>query len=324
MPHTETIDVSALFAETIRDGLEVSQRIVDVLSCECGFVAVGYPQMAEQHQRAGNLTRFFELSENVKRSIATTEHEPTHTNEYRGYYPAAESRGYSDKERLDIGPEPGLLAPGLEGGEIFGEPNPWPTTEPYDEWRSDSILYFNNLRSIAVALMESIGLALNMQNKAMSELFRGRNGTLRLLNYLPVPERLMNPDQFTGPEAVDESNRWVVGREHVDTTTLTLLWQSYPGLQIKGRDDIWRDVVSPIGGLSVHCGDLFTKLTSGVINGSVHRVLGDGTHRTSVGMFLEPDWNASIRPPKADEELTYAEHLLTVFSVRKNAEVRRY
>jgi len=324
MPNTQTLDISALFGGSSSDHERVCNQIVDVLSEECGFVAIGYPAMAEQHYRAKRLTKYFDLDDEVKLSMATTEHEPSNANCYRGYYPAPENRGYSDKERLDIGPEPGLLAPNLEGSEILSEPNPWPITEPQSGWRSGSLQYFDDLRNIAVVLMNSISCGLNLESVAISDLCRGRNGTLRLLNYLPQPERSANSDANGIPEIVDERGRWVIGREHVDTTTLTLLWQTYPGLQIKGRDNEWRDVLPLEGGLSVHCGDLFTKLTSGVINGSIHRVLGDGTRRTSVGMFLEPDWATIIRPPNVSEELSYAEHLLGVFSARKKAQARQY
>tara|TARA_B100001146_G_scaffold146981_1_gene129137 strand:+ start:623 stop:1588 length:966 start_codon:yes stop_codon:yes gene_type:complete len=321
MPNTQTLEISALFSGSSNDYFRVCKQIVDVLNEESGFVAVGYPVMAEQHQRADRLTKFFNLADDVKLSMATTQHQPANRNQYRGYYPAPEIRGFLDKERLDIGPEPGLLAPNLEGSEILSESNPWPSTEPQAGWRSDSLQYFDDLREIAVALLDSIACGLNLERRDTDNLCRGRNGTLRLLNYLPQPQHLHSNN---APEIVDQNNRWIVGIEHVDTTTLTLLWQTYPGLQIKGRDDVWRDVIPPKGGLSVHCGDLFTKLTSGVINGSIHRVLGDGTHRTSVGMFLEPDWATVIRPPNVDEGLSYAEHLLGVFSTRKKVQARRY
>tara|TARA_B100000929_G_scaffold130258_1_gene103095 strand:+ start:71 stop:1036 length:966 start_codon:yes stop_codon:yes gene_type:complete len=321
MPNTQTLEISALFSDSSGDYVRVCKHIVDVLNEESGFVALGYPAMAEQHQRAGRLTKFFNFANDVKLSMATTQYQPANRNRYRGYYPAPEIRGFSDKERLDIGPEPGLMAPNLEGSEILSESNPWPSTEPQAGWRLDSLQYFDDLREIAVALLDAIACGLNLERRDTDDLCRGRNGTLRLLNYLPQPPKNLYSNNV--PEIVDEKNRWITGIEHVDTTTLTLLWQTYPGLQIKGRDDVWRDVVPPEGGLSIHCGDLFTKLTSGVINGSIHRVLGDGTHRTSVGMFLEPDWATVIRPPNVDEGLSYAEHLLGVFSTRKK-QARRY
>ena len=323
MPNTQIVDISALFGGPSSGHDRVCDQIIDVLSDECGFVATGHPVMTEVDKRAKNLTRFFQLGDEIKLSMATNQHEPGNSNCYRGYYPAPVCRGYSDKERLDIGPEPALAAPNLEGAEILSEPNPWPMTEPQLGWRSDSLQYFDDLRSIAVVLMNAISYGLNLEHDAINNLCHGRNGTLRLLNYLSKPERSPNSDINDIPEVVDDRGRWIVGREHVDTTTLTLLWQTYPGLQIKGRDHVWRDVLPVEGGLSVHCGDLFTKLTSGVIDGSIHRVLGDGTNRTSVGMFLEPDWATTIRPPNVDETLSYAEHLLRVFTVRKEAQVSR-
>jgi len=323
MPNIQELDISALFGGSLSGHDQACNQIVDVLREECGFVATGYPAMAELDQRAKNLTKFFDLGDEVKLSMATNQHEPGNSNCYRGYYPAPECRGYSDKERLDIGPEPALAAPILEGSEILSEPNPWPMTEPQFGWRADSLQYFDELRNIAVVLVNAIYCGLNLEYDAINGLCHGRNGTLRLLNYLSKPERSPNSDISDIPEVVDDRGRWIVGREHVDTTTLTLLWQTYPGLQIKGRDGAWRDVLTVEGGLSVHCGDLFTKLTSGVIDGSIHRVVGDGTNRTSVGMFLEPDWATTIRPPNVDEALSYAEHLLRVFAVRKEVQVSR-
>ncbi|MCH2540604.1 MAG: hypothetical protein MK000_09705, partial [Anaerolineales bacterium] len=62
MSDIQTLDVSALFAGSSSDYERVCNQIVDVLSEECGFVAIGHPAMVEQLQRANYLVRFFDLS----------------------------------------------------------------------------------------------------------------------------------------------------------------------------------------------------------------------------------------------------------------------
>ena len=72
MPNTQTLEISALFSGSSNDYFRVCKQIADVLNEESGFVAVGHPAMAEQHQRAGRLTKFFNLADDVKLSMATT------------------------------------------------------------------------------------------------------------------------------------------------------------------------------------------------------------------------------------------------------------
>ena len=58
------------------------------------------------------------------------------------------------------------------------------------------------------------------------------------------------------------------------------------------------------------------------INAARHRVVGDGESRMSLAMFLEPDWATKIDPPDVNAPLTYAAHLLNIFSARLEKQIK--
>ena len=319
---TSVINISRLFESDAPADFQLDQKIVDALRHQGSFVCIGYPGWEGLEQRARCITEFFSLPDEMKLSIATQQVTSSNSNGYRGYYPPPKVRGWSDKERLDIGPEPPLEAPLLQGGAIFRESNRWPVLEPHEGWRRECLAHFAQIREITVALMDAIARGLGLDNIEFKRLYHGRNGTVRLLNYLSPSSRSGSKAYVSSLEMVDDGRRWIIGQEHVDTTVLTLLWQNKKGLQMKDSQGYWRDVPVVPGGLSLHCGDVFNRLTNGVINAARHRVVGDGESRMSLAMFLEPDWATKVDPPDVNAPLTYAAHLLNIFSARLEKQIK--
>ena len=120
---TSVINITGLFESDASADIELDQHIVDALQHQGSFVCIGYPEWEVLEQRARCITEFFSLTDEMKLSIATQQVTSSNSNGYRGYYPPPKVRGLSDKERLDIGPEPPLEAPLLQGGAIFRESN---------------------------------------------------------------------------------------------------------------------------------------------------------------------------------------------------------
>ena len=61
-------------------------------------------------------------------------------------------------------------------------------------------------------------------------------------------------------------DRRVIARRPVDTGLLSILWQDgRGGLQVQGRDEVWREVPPRSDAFSVHCGDLLAGLSAGAL-----------------------------------------------------------
>ncbi|MEE3237943.1 MAG: 2OG-Fe(II) oxygenase family protein, partial [Pseudomonadota bacterium] len=96
-----------------------------------------------------------------------------------------------------------------------------------------------------------------------------------------------------------------------------VLWQSSAGgLQMEGADGTWKEVYPRAGTLSVHCGTLLAHLSGNQLVGTPHRVLSDGTNRTSMGHFLEPNYDTQIFVPGNTASVSYAQHLVNLFPDR--------
>ena len=88
---------------------------------------------------------------------------------------------------------------------------------------------------------------------------------------------------------------------------------------MEGADGTWKEVYPRAGTLSVHCGTLLTHLSGHRLVGPPHRVLSDGTSRTSLGHFLEPDFETAICAPGSLSPVSYAQHLVDQFPDRFTA-----
>ena len=85
---------------------------------------------------------------------------------------------------------------------------------------------------------------------------------------------------------------------------------------MEGRDGTWKEVYPRPGTLYIHCGTLLAHLTGNRLTGTPHRVASDGTYRTSMGCFLEPEFEAYVLAPDSGPPVTYAQHLVNLFPDR--------
>lgn len=311
-----TLDVGLLFAaEADRSALDAA--VVDLLAREGSFVATGYPRWVDNDARARRVLSFFDLPAAEKEAVATCARRPENPNSYRGYYPARDERGFAFSEKYDLGPEPPGPVPDLPGVEPFAEPNAWPAREPYAGWRAETLAYVEDTRALAMAVLRAIARRMGRDEDGFVDVCAGGNSTLRLLHYFPPPDHFVPQADREQATREDEFGRRIFTQRHIDTGILSILWQDAgAGLQMLGGDGAWRDVPAVPGGLSVHCGDLLKKRTGGLLEATPHRVTGADRERCSLGLFVEPDYDAEVLPPDADAPVTYAGHLLQQFPGR--------
>ena len=322
----EEIDISSLFKPTDLHSSEVDALIANALASDGAFVATGLPGSNRLDEEMSNLMRFFDLSLEMKLRCATKSYEPANPNNYRGYYPLPETPDWAYKEGFDIGPEPALSCPDISGALSFRESNVWPNEADLPEWRSEMLDQLQQLRTLETLLMAAIARGLDLAPEPFLIASYGRNATLRLLSRPTLPKKFRfavldegddgEKKALKSQEPFEEGRRIITGR-HVDENLLSVLWQSSAGgLQMEGADGTWKEVYPRAGTLSVHCGTLLAHPSGHQLVGTPHRVLSDGASRTSMGHFLEPDFETNISAPGSLSPVSYAQHLVNLFPDR--------
>ena len=322
----EEIDLLSLFQMTDQQPSKVDAQIAQALISDGAFVATGLAGSSSLDGKVSNLMRFFDLPLELKMRCATKNYQPSNPNIYRGYYPLPETPDWAYKESFDIGPEPTMTSPDVPGAVAFRESNVWPSEADLPKWRSEMLEQHQQLRTLETLLMAAIARGLNLEPEPFLIASQGRNATLRLLSRPILPKELrlavltdgdnaekVPPKYF---ESIEDGRRIITGR-HVDENLLSILWQSSAGgLQMEGSDGTWKEVYPQAGTLSVHYGTLLAHLSGNQLVGSPHRVLSDGTSRTSLGHFLEPDFETNIFAPGSLLPVSYAQHLIDAFPDR--------
>lgn len=315
MSEIAVVDVASLFGEA--PGPAGDKRIAEQFATEAAVVATGFPGADTLEGRVAILKSFFAMPEPARRKLATQKHEPGNANLYRGYNPPPAKPHWSYNETYDVGPEPPLPAPDLPSNRAFTEPNVWPRDADLPGWRDAVLGYVRDCQAIAAAVIRAAARGLGVDPARFDVITESANSTLRLLHYPLMPEgfELLNADGSAKSQLVD--GRPAIAREHIDTGGLTILWQDdQGGLQIKGRDGIWRDVPVGDGLLSIHCGDMLSAIGGEALAATPHRVLGGAGERFSVGYFLEPEFMAEVVPPDGSASKTYGHHLTDAFPKR--------
>jgi len=314
---TTVLDVSALFGG---GDPALDRAIADVLERERSFAAIGFPNADGLDCRLSELLRFFAMRHEDKLSCATCRFRPANANIYRGFYPLSEAADWSHNEIFDMGPEPTMTVPDVPGAESFREENVWPAVEPVAGWRDAMLELFALKRVIGVAVLAAAARGLGLDEETFVAPARGRNGTLRLLHYAPFPAgfELRNEDSVAPGLFAD--GRQQIGSAHIDTGLVSVLWQDQSaGLQMRGADEVWREVPWRSNLLSIHLGDLVQALSGNRLKGTMHRVLGDGGDRCSAGLFVEPDFETQVVAPSDPAPVSYARHLVNEFPGRFEA-----
>lgn len=316
-PETPTIDVAALHgaATPARDALDA--RVIEALATRGSFVATGFSGCRGNDEAARRVLAFFDLPQADKDAIATCRARPGNPNVYRGYYPLLDGQGFAYNETLDIGPERPGTVPDLPGTDGFREHNRWPGHEPHPGWKQETLAYVATVHGLALAVLRAIARHTGRDERAFVAACLQGNSTLRLLHYFAPPDDYVPTEARSPKELHDELGRRIRTQRHIDTGVMSILWQDpNGGLQMLGRDEAWREVPVVADGLSVHCGDLLKGMTDGLIEATPHRVAGGGSERWSLGLFVEPDYDAMVLPPDGTTPITYAGHLVNEFPGR--------
>ena len=315
MAEVPVIDVSALFGAGAAP--ELDRQIARALQTEAGFVVVGSPLAEGLGARMDGLKAVFDLPQAERLQFAIQKRQAGNVNLYRGYTPPPERSHFAYNETFDVGPEPPLSAPDLPSKRAFEEANVWPAEAALPGWRAAALDYVEGCRALSGALLRAAARGVGLNEDAFGGFTQGRNYTLRLLHYPEVPEgfELLEADG-SKPQTAPEGQR-AIAREHIDTGVLSVLWQDQQGgLQMRGRDGVWREVPVVAGAVSVHCGDLLAPIAGESMAATPHRVIGGLAERFSAGFFLEPDWLTEVTPPDGTEPKTYAAHLTDEFPDR--------
>lgn len=255
-------------------------RQVDAACREVGFfIVVGHgidPGLQGRMDAAARA--FFARPEEEKAQVAMAHAERA----WRGWFPlhGELTSGVPDhKEGFYVGrelpPDPRLLH----------GPNLWPSAELRDAVTT----WMEAMEALGQRLLRAVGTGLGLGPDWFAEHLTADPTVLfRIFRYPPIPE---------------PAEGWGVA-EHTDYGLLTLLAQDHHGgLQVRGPDG-WVDVAPEPGALVVNLGDMLDRMTGGRYRSTPHRVRPTAglEDRLSFPFFLDPSWDAEVRPlPLAGE-----------------------
>ena len=306
----ETIDIEALFGPESAERDACDAALWAGLRRTGAVVIAGYPDAERVDARARMGLRIFDLAVEAKARLATRLIVAGNPNAYRGFWPRR-TGSLLQNEFYDVGPESPAPGPDLPGIDILTETTPWPDPEPARGWCDIVRAHYDHLNSVAQAMILSVGRSAGFDEETIRARFEGSHSTLRFLSY---PEDARSP-------VMEADGTQVSGGRHTDASGLSLLWQAQPGLQAQGKDGRFRDIPMVPNAVSVHVGDVMTRMTRGAVPATPHRVVAGAGARQSVGFFLEPALSAAVTPADHAGPIsvadTYGWQLLETFAGRE-------
>lgn len=315
MSALDVLDISPLFEHLPTPDLD--SEIAWRFSSDAAVVVTGFPDSDALEDRLAALRAFFSQPDPVRMALATRAQVPENSNLYRGYTPPPVGKGWAYNEKFDVGPEPPLRAPDLPSHAAFTESNVWPADADMPGWRAAMLGYVAACKEISAVVIRSAARGLGVDPAAFDGICESANSTLRLLHYPPVPEGFELFDAENPDLEPTADGKRIITRPHIDTGGLTILWQDdRGGLQMRGRDAVWRDVPTGDALLSIHCGDMLAAIGGEALAATPHRVLGGEGDRFSIGYFLEPEFMTLVTPPDLSARKTYGQHLTDAFPTR--------
>ncbi len=185
------------------------------------------------------------------------------------------------KEAFDMGVELALDDPRVIARKVNHGPNQWPAGLP--QFRPVMEDYFRAAFDLALRLMQSLALSLELPEDHFAEFCAEAVGLLRLLHY---------PRQPVDPRPGEKG-----AGAHTDLGAITLLLQDEAaGLQIWDRRQGWVHAPPRPGAYIVNLGDLMARFTNDRYRSTRHRVVNvSGRDRYSIPFFLDgnPDYLVS-------------------------------
>jgi isopenicillin N synthase-like dioxygenase len=206
---------------------------------------------------------------------------------WRGYFPVGQELTsgapdqkegiYFGRELSDEHPEVRSETP-LHGQNLFPE-------EP-EELRPTVLAYMERMTGLGQIVLEGIARSLDLPPDYFVERYtRDPLVLFRVFHYPPVP--------------LADDAPWSVG-EHTDYGLVTILRQDdCGGLEVKSPAG-WIPAPPVEESLVVNVGDMLDRITGGYYRSTPHRVRNtSGRDRLSLPFFLDPNWNAEVRPIRA-------------------------
>ncbi len=188
------------------------------------------------------------------------------------------------KEGFSIGPvdtPPDLTA---EEAPYFGR-NQWPQAP--DGFVETWTAYYRAMEKLANRLMAAFAEALFLSHDYFDDRIDRHITGLAVHHYPPQP--------------VPAAPGQLRAGAHTDFGSLTILHtgDNPHGLQVRGSDGTWQDVIAPAGAFVVNIGDLMAQWTNGRWVSTLHRVQNptpDRAHlpRQSITFFHQPNWHALV------------------------------
>jgi isopenicillin N synthase-like dioxygenase len=238
------------------------------------FVVTGHGVPPALLERLDALAReFFALPDDEKAEIAMSRG----GRAWRGWFP--------------VGGELTSGAPDVKEGLYFGQERP----------PSDRPLHGPNLFPARPAgLRDAVLHYMDAVTALGHELLRGISAGLGLdagwFDRHLTADPLVLFRVFHYPPVAAGDERWGVG-EHTDYGLLTILAQDATGGLMVRSSDGWIDVPVVEGAFVVNLGDMLERMTAGRYKSTPHRVRNtSGVDRLSFPLFLDPAWDADVRP----------------------------
>ena len=160
-----------------------------------------------------------------------------------------------------------------------GNPEMWPSAE----FANTAARSFDEFLRGANIVMEAFAIALDLPIDFFRKCHKGDNTALRYLHYPVITEELTEEQLGCGA--------------HTDFGTITLLFQDgVGGLQVQGRDGVWRDAIYIPDTIVVNTADLVATWTNDRYCSTPHRVkpMISDTDRYSIAFFVDPDVDTPV------------------------------
>ena len=273
------VDVSALASSDTVARRRVSKELCDAAET-VGFFYVGQHGIAQaQIDELFAISRqFFTAPHEYKQAVAISPH-------HRGWLDVGATKMYGSdvsdfKESfvwgLDISEDdPDFVA----GGRLLA-PNQWPEFLP--EMRAKLMRYFFGMQECGQQILQALAVGLGIESDYFHSHF-DKPVSRGALIYYP-------------PQAADRNG--FGSAPHSDYGTLTLLAQdAIGGLQVRAKSGEWVSAAPIPGTFVVNVGDLLARWSNNRLESTPHRVVNTAARaRYSIAMFIDPNWDAVIKP----------------------------
>uniref|UniRef100_A0A8C6TUM9 Si:dkey-10o6.2 n=1 Tax=Neogobius melanostomus TaxID=47308 RepID=A0A8C6TUM9_9GOBI len=168
----------------------------------------------------------------------------------------------------------------------------WPTGGALSDFQQLKSSFFRRCSALGLQVLRLMPLSLGLEEETFVREHQriggqspGNSTTLRSLFYPPIDPDSAKPGQLRCGE-------------HSDYGSITLLFQSSPGIQVRSVSGQFLQVPLVPGAVLVNIADLMQRWTSDAFVSAVHRVLlppaGDASERQSLAFFMQPDDSAVI------------------------------